>query len=59
MQLMPDRCSPPARKSKGRQEICKIAWVVAKELYYEFSVPVWQEEYKSVPKQPATEDFEE
>ena len=46
----------PALKSKGRKEIRKMAWVVAKEVDYEFGVPVWQAEYKPTPTLPSQED---
>jgi hypothetical protein len=49
----------PALKSKGRKEIRKMAWTVAREVGYEFGVPVWQAEYKPAPTLPSEEDFAE
>ena len=46
----------PARKSKGRKEIRKMAWIVAREVDYEFGVPMWQAEYKPAPTLPSEED---
>lgn len=46
----------PANKSKGRREIRKMAWIVAKEVGYEFGVPVWQAEYKPAPTLPSNDD---
>jgi len=46
----------PAIKSKGRREIRKMAWQVAREVEYEFGVPVWQADYKPAPTLPSEED---
>ena len=46
----------PAKKSRGRKDIRKMACIVAKETDYEFGVPVWQADYKPAPILPTEQD---
>jgi hypothetical protein len=49
----------PAKKSRGRKDIRKMACIVAEETDYEHGVPVWQSEYNPAPTLLPEDDFEE